>query len=534
MAPLWDLGENPLFMKHVRSRLRGQYVLPAVIVVGFLCICAVWFEWMIAANAPAGRSVPIAFYFIAFLQGILLTLTGTSQVASAIADARDRGILDFHRVSPVSAPVLTLGFLLGAPIREYLLYALTLPFALVSALLCDFGVLNVLKVITVQLTSALFFHSLGLVVGLLSKKGGKAGGSATGLVVLLNIMANVTTLWGVGGPALLTVVPVYQEAQAEFNQRWGLGAGVGGPAVGGGPGMPAPWRTPRLYGVAVPVFAQSLLFQSSLFLFLFIAASRKMRSDKMHPYSKPQAVAFLAVLLALGLGTIWDMPADAVLLGICYFGFAVAVLLIAAVTPSFGEYGAGLRRARKNNQIRPLPWEDAASNLGGTAVMASLVCVAAILAYLAPVRAAGIGPGGAAGLLQPESGIAVAVAAVALFGFARQFFELRFRRRGTAYFTLFLFLAWVAPLVMGSVLAAGGLMESAYMFAFSPLAGITLASLAANPGGPDPMFLALIAVGPTAALALLFLVAALMEQRKAETSAGQEVRQKVLEAVLVE
>ena len=50
------------------------------------------------------------------------------------------GILDFHRVSPLTPAELTLGFFFGAPIREYVLFACTLPFA---ALCLAFGVPSV-------------------------------------------------------------------------------------------------------------------------------------------------------------------------------------------------------------------------------------------------------------------------------------------------------------------------------------------------------------------------------------------------------
>ena len=47
------------------------------------------------------------------------------------------GILDFHRVSPMTPTELTLGFFFGAPIREYPLFAATLPF---TVLCMAFGV----------------------------------------------------------------------------------------------------------------------------------------------------------------------------------------------------------------------------------------------------------------------------------------------------------------------------------------------------------------------------------------------------------
>ena len=45
--------------------------------------------------------------------------------------ARESGILDFHRVSPMAPAAVVLGFFFGAPIREYLLFAATLPFSMI-------------------------------------------------------------------------------------------------------------------------------------------------------------------------------------------------------------------------------------------------------------------------------------------------------------------------------------------------------------------------------------------------------------------
>ena len=49
--------------------------------------------------------------------------------------------------------------------------------------------------------------------------------------------------------------------------------------------------------------------------------------------------------------------------------------------------------------------------------------------------------------------IAIGVLVVAYFGLAIQYFLLRFGRRGATYFALFLFLAWLVPLVAGTILA---------------------------------------------------------------------------------
>ena len=67
--------------------------------------------------------------WLLFLQIIIIVAIGGAQVAAAVGGSRGSGILDFHRVSPLSPTELTLGFFFGAPIREYVLLATTLPYA---------------------------------------------------------------------------------------------------------------------------------------------------------------------------------------------------------------------------------------------------------------------------------------------------------------------------------------------------------------------------------------------------------------------
>ena len=71
------------------------------------------------------------------MQVVILAIMGSGQVNASVSGARASGILDFHRVSPLTPTELTLGFFFGAPIREYVLFAATLPF---TVLCMAFGV----------------------------------------------------------------------------------------------------------------------------------------------------------------------------------------------------------------------------------------------------------------------------------------------------------------------------------------------------------------------------------------------------------
>ena len=89
--------DNPIFVKHLRSRLRVQAVVSAIVVVQALCLCIAW-----AGFQLKGFDNGTAFGWLLFLQVIIIVAVGGAQAASAVSGARTSGILDFHRVSPLS------------------------------------------------------------------------------------------------------------------------------------------------------------------------------------------------------------------------------------------------------------------------------------------------------------------------------------------------------------------------------------------------------------------------------------------------
>ena len=89
--------DNPIFVKHLRSRLRLQPLLSAIVVVQALCLCIAWAGFQIGSFATGG-----AFAALLILQIIIIVAIGGAQVATAVGGTRTSGILDFHRVSPLS------------------------------------------------------------------------------------------------------------------------------------------------------------------------------------------------------------------------------------------------------------------------------------------------------------------------------------------------------------------------------------------------------------------------------------------------
>ena len=81
--------------------------------------------------------------------------------------------------------------------------------------------------------------------------------------------------------------------------------------------------------------------------------------------------------------------------------------------------------------------------------------------------------------------IAIGVLVVAYFGLASQYFMLRFGRRGATFFALFLFLAWLVPLVAGTILAMASMygdggIASQMCFGLTPVSGIAMVAAPYN------------------------------------------------------
>jgi len=383
----------------------------------------------------------------------IVFLVGTSQVAVSIGRANELGILDFHRVSPLSATAQTIGFLIGAPIREYLVAACLIPFALVVSAMGPPGPFSYGILLIVLLSSTLLFHTLAVILGLVSTKGQNAAGGVVGLIVLSHIGSGFVFV-GVALPGMLTVIPTFLQLMEHLP-----------------PGQ-AQLGLPKFFGVELPLSLQSLIYQVPMFLFFLVAASNRMRSDWAHLYSKRTAAAFLTVIASLTMGSMVghaQLPQRLFVPVMLYVLVPVAMMLLMAVTPNSGEFANGHRRAEKMNLLKPSMWTDLASNRGIVIVFCGIIVSSVQVA----IRMQGAPRFDARLWIMTMTAFCV----VAYFGFALQLFQLAFGRRARPYLMLCLFLMWLLPIVIG-VLASltFGEQVSRVIRNLSPIIGIASGS----------------------------------------------------------
>ncbi|MGD0113183.1 MAG: hypothetical protein ABSD48_15095 [Armatimonadota bacterium] len=440
--------ENPVLVKHVRSRLRLQHLIPLIVIVIALCICISW------AGIVSGRDRS-AVTSITVLQALILFLVGAAAVATAVSNARESGMLDFHRISPQQPAAITLGFLLGAPIREYVLFACTLPFSLLLAVGAGYSILGWLAVLTDLIVVSLLYYTIAILAGLALPR----RTSSMMVVVLIVVVLNLGWVLQIAG--CLTIVPTVLSVFSD-------------------PKGPVPIST-TILGYPVSAFLVSLLHQVPVLVFLLLAAARKMRHELAYPLSKADAVMFYLVVALLLVADArsgrLDIPAGlhdssaelgipTLMYGLLTFG----ALLAALVTPNAGALARGIRHARKLGFSRVSSWGDHAANLTAVAVLALVF----------------VGAGAAASALSrytpwsmPGTSVVALIGACAVlfWGLAKQSFDLAFRRNSTSYLMLLMFVCWVLPLILGlliSAVSSGRDTMASHVLALSPLSSMGL------------------------------------------------------------
>ena len=211
----WLIGSNPIFRRYCCSRLRvrgaGVSIFLAVLLGGFFFAI-----FRLGALNRAGLSVedaervPLIPLFI--LQAFILFVLGTAQVAGGMTAERDEGVIDYQRLIPMSPLAKVVGYLLGLPVREWVMFMATLPFTIWG--LAKGGVEPVvwMRLYGVLLSSALLYHFTGLITGTVVRNRRWAFLTSIGLVLCLYTVVPQLAKIGLVTFKYLTIVPIFEES----------------------------------------------------------------------------------------------------------------------------------------------------------------------------------------------------------------------------------------------------------------------------------------------------------------------------------
>jgi len=322
------------------------------------------------------------------LQGLLLFVCGTAQVAGGMTAERDEGVIDYQRLIPMSPLSKVFGYLFGLPVREYVLFLTTLPFTAWSLWRGQVAWGVWLPLYAVIFTSTLLYHFTGLLTGTVARNRRWAFLASIALVFCLYTIIPQMAKFGLVFFKYLTITPVFEESLP------GLLPGSAGAAF-------KMWQqlspTVKFFNLNFSEAVFTVFSQGGLILTFVIMLCRKWRRTESHLLGKLGATGFfvwIQVLLlgnalplidpgvlfpsrgfsrTVGLSSNWGpMPAEAVVMSGLY-GLVTLLLIFvlgSIITPSADRQIRGWRRARKHGAMS-LPWlADAATGFWWVLIMA--------------------------------------------------------------------------------------------------------------------------------------------------------------------
>jgi hypothetical protein len=433
--PAWRLWDNPIFRRYLRSRLRMKGLLPQLLLVVIFAIffslitpilseradegrhraraaleerarldpqAREWLEQQQQWDAQAGRSrekmKPEMFQRMALLpllaiQALILFVVGTGQVAAGMTGERDDGMVDYQRLAPMTPLAKTLGYLAGLPVREWVLFASTLPFSALALWrgkvpFADWG-----PVAVIFFTSVILYHLTGLVTGTVMKNRRWAFLLCMGMIFLLYFLVPQGSRFGLPFLRYVTMWPALMETTHLIPKEIA--------------------RDLRMFASHTPGtgvdffhwnfkdFTFTLIVQGSFILTMLVMVWRRWRQADSHLMSKLWALLVFIWLCILPLGNALpgiqdgslfparnlrrylqegvDQPTLAEAIPMCgFYGLMMMLLLIVLViqlTPSADTQARGLRRAAKLGKTHAPFLADASSAF--TVVLLLTACAAA-------------------------------------------------------------------------------------------------------------------------------------------------------------
>lgn len=372
---VWELWKNPIFLRYCRSRLRPT----AVSVACLITVMISGFVFQMARTTSASRTdlslsdierTPLVALLI--IQGLILFVLGTAQASGGMTAERDEGVIDYQRLLPMTPAAKVLGYLFGLPIREYVMFACTLPFTIWGLWKGEVPAHTWLSLYGVIVSTTILYHLTGLLTGTIVKNRRWAFLSSIGLIFALYTVIPQAAKFGLVFFKYLTITPVVEESMRHL-----LPSTVG-----------SAWETGRrllfeakFFNLDFSEAAFTYFSQACLIITFFVMLCRRWKDAEAHLLGKFWAVGFYSwvqlQLLGNALplidsgklfptqqfarfsymmrGKAWEPASWEALSMILAYGLLSLLflwVLSGIITPNFNTQINGWRRAHKQKKTR--------------------------------------------------------------------------------------------------------------------------------------------------------------------------------------
>ncbi|MEJ6728523.1 MAG: hypothetical protein QNK83_05080 [Akkermansiaceae bacterium] len=296
VVPFWQIWANPIVRRYARSRLRPVGAFSSLLV--FLMIAG--FIFFLARQASMSRGgmeivdaarTPILPLLV--LQGIILFMLGTGQVAGAMTAEADEGVLEYQRLAPMTPLAKVTGYLFGLPVREWVIFLATMPFSIFSMWQGQVPLGIALQLYLVFIGAGILYHLTGLLAGTVMKNRRWAFLGSIGLIFVLYTILPQIAKFGLVYLKYLTIRPVVEEFFPFLIER------RAGSLV---ETLQELAPTARFFGMNLPQSAFTLLSQGVLILVMMTMLWRRWRRNESHLLGKVGAVGFFAWVQVALLG----------------------------------------------------------------------------------------------------------------------------------------------------------------------------------------------------------------------------------------
>ncbi len=386
----WAIWSNPIFRRYCQARLRlrgaGIALLLTLLIAGFIVAMSSTIggrNQMDPADAARGGIIPLLV-----VQGLILFVLGTAQVAGGMTAERDEGVIDYQRLIPMSPLAKVLGYLFGLPVREYAMVGVTLPFTAWCLWRGQVGWDVWMPLYAVVLSSAWLYHFTGLLTGTVARNRRWAFLASIGLVFCLYTVIPQMAKFGLVFFKYLTITPVFEESLSGL-----LPKSAGAMVKAGQRLLP----TVKFFNLDFSEAVFTGFSQGGLILTFVIMLCRKWRRAESHLLGKLWATGFFIWIQVLLLGNalpliepgnlfpshgfagvaqyMWDWkpnPGEAVAMSGIYGLVTLGLIFVLGgiITPSADHQLRGWRRARKQGATALPRLADAATAYGWVGVMA--------------------------------------------------------------------------------------------------------------------------------------------------------------------